>query len=150
MSFTSYSEQQTKKFAADLIKKFQPKLARRCLVLALEGELGSGKTIFAKGVAWALRIKKVIRSPSFIIEREFPYRSGKISGKFVHVDLWRIENDKELEKLNLVRHFQLGNIILIEWAEKIGKFLGSWEKKAIILSIKIKFLSEEKRKIEVN
>jgi len=145
--FLSNSEQETKKFASDLIKKFQNQLDKKCLIFALEGELGAGKTVFAKGVAEALGIKKVIRSPGFIIEREFPYRLGKISGKFFHIDLWRMESEKEIEKLDFKRYLQSGNIILIEWAEKLGslqkKFIS--HPQVLLTKIKIKFQGKNKR-----
>lgn len=151
MILISYSEKETKKFAADLIKEFQNQLNKKCLILALEGELGIGKTVFAKGVAEALGIKKVVRSPSFIIEREFPYKLFKISGKFVHIDLWRIESEKEIEKLKIERHFQPGNVILIEWAEKIKKFLSQIKKRStvVVVLVRLIYVDEKARKIEI-
>lgn len=149
--FISNSEQKTKKIAAGLVGRFKTKLAGKCLILALEGDLGAGKTVFAKGVAEALGIKKVIRSPSFIIEREFPYTLDGFSGKFFHVDLWRMESEPEIKRLKIEELIKPGNVIVIEWAEKVGdllpKLLG--ERKTLVLHIEINHIDEQKRNLDI-
>lgn len=147
----STSEKQTKKIARQLVEKYQNLLKNKCLIFALEGELGAGKTIFAKGVAEALGIKKVIRSPSFIIQREFPYKLENVSGNFFHIDLWRMESGAEVEKLKIQELIKSGNVILIEWAEKMGEKKMIFKKKNIILvKIKIKFVDETTRNFRLD
>jgi len=147
----SKSEEQTKKIAAELVNKFKNQLTKKCLIFALEGELGTGKTIFAKGVAEALGIKKIIRSPSFIIQREFPYTLGDLNGKFYHIDLWRMENEKEVAKLKIEDLTKSGNVVLIEWAEKMGILSEKFKKMldVIFLYIKIFHEGENERRLEV-
>ena len=150
--FISSSETQTKKIAAELVEKYAGLLKDKCLIFALEGDLGTGKTVFAKGVAEALGIKKVIRSPSFIIQREFSYQLDDISGNFVHIDLWRMENELEVEKLKIGEVVMPGNVILIEWAEKMAAELKRFakNKQKVSFSVKISYLKNTFRKIEIS
>lgn len=146
----STSEIETKKIANQLLDKYKKELEDKCLIFALEGDLGSGKTIFAKGVAEALGIKKVIRSPSFIIQREFPYKIDNLNGNFVHIDLWRMENEREVEKLKIEGLVKPGNVVLIEWAEKMGSLLNKITKieNSLVLRVKLRYINEKTRKIE--
>lgn len=98
------SSEETKQFAANLAKKFNRG------ILALSGELGSGKTTFAQGFARGLGIKEKIISPTFIIIRQYPTN-------FYHIDLYRVENFQELGLEEILAN--PNNIVLIEWAEKI-------------------------------
>lgn len=147
----SKSERQTKKIAGSLVKKFKDLLREKGLIFALEGDLGSGKTVFAKGVAEALGIKKIIRSPSFIIQREFQYQLENVDGNFVHIDLWRMESGAEVEKLKLEKLIKPGNVILIEWAGKKAGFLKKLKNKQqiILVLIKISFVDEMKRNLDI-
>jgi len=147
----SDSEKQTCLIAAGLIKKYQHESATKCLILALRGDLGSGKTVFAKGVAEALGIKKIIRSPSFIIQREFSFEIDKVKGNFVHFDLWRMESEEEVKKLKIEDSIKPGNVILIEWAEKMGTIAERLNglNEAKVITVKIGFIDEIKRKLEI-
>lgn len=147
----STSERQTKEIAAQLVKKYKNLLENKCLIFALEGDLGAGKTIFAKGVAEALGIKKVICSPSFIIQREFPFNFENINGNFVHIDLWRMESEEEVEKLKVEELIKPGNVILVEWAEKMVRMLEKLKnnQQIVLLSIKMSHLKNTFRKIEI-
>lgn len=151
MNLISYSEEQTKNIACELVRKYQQILSKKCLIFALEGELGTGKTIFAKGVAKALGIKKIIRSPSFIIEKEFPYSINDLGGKFYHLDLWRMESEDEVAKLKIEDLIKPGNVILIEWAEKMTAMLEKLRdfRKVVLFSVKLSYLKRSLRKIEV-
>lgn len=147
----SDSEVETKGIAKEIIEKYQGQISYKCLVLALEGDLGTGKTVFAKGIADALGIKKVIRSPSFIIMREFPYLLNGIKGIFFHIDLWRMRNEIEVRKLRMAELVKPENVLLIEWAERMEnlwpEILNGQEN--ILVKIKIKSVGESKRKIEI-
>jgi tRNA threonylcarbamoyladenosine biosynthesis protein TsaE len=90
-------------------------------VLALFGDLGAGKTVFAKGVANALgvkNVKKEVISPTFMIIRE---HAGKTP--FYHMDLYRVDSEDELRFLNLEDYFNRDAVTLIEWAEKGASIL---------------------------
>ena len=89
-------------------------------VVALVGELGAGKTQFIKGMATGIGVGKptYISSPSFTLINEYP---GRIP--FYHIDLFRLEREKEAEELGLEDYFQGKGIAAIEWADKIPSFL---------------------------
>ena len=72
MQVISKSPAQTRKIAADMAKKIIVKpTGRGAVIIALEGELGAGKTVFVKGFAAALGIKKGIRSPTFNLMKRY-------------------------------------------------------------------------------
>lgn len=89
-------------------------------VVALVGELGAGKTQFIKGMATGIGVGNptYISSPSFTLINEYP---GRIP--FYHIDLFRLEREKEAEELGLEDYFQGKGIAAIEWADKIPSFL---------------------------
>jgi tRNA threonylcarbamoyladenosine biosynthesis protein TsaE len=83
-------------------------------VVYLHGDLGSGKTTFARGFARALGVSVPIRSPTYtLIEL---YSAGPLT--LVHVDLYRLSGPEELEALGLREWTQPGHLWLIEWPEK--------------------------------
>jgi tRNA threonylcarbamoyladenosine biosynthesis protein TsaE len=89
-------------------------------VVALVGELGTGKTQFIKGLAAGAGVGRptYISSPSFTLINEYP---GRVP--FYHLDLFRLEQEKEAEDLGLEDYLQSGGIIAIEWADKIPSLL---------------------------
>ena len=87
-------------------------------VLYLYGDLGSGKTTFVQGLAEGLGVKQRIISPTFIIVRS--YKLEVIS--FYHIDLYRINNEKDVRGLGLEEIIDNPeNIVVIEWADKFAK-----------------------------
>lgn len=91
-------------------------------VICLYGELGSGKTTFAQGVAKAIGITSRLLSPTFIIVRRYslPQRAGFL----YHLDLYRIEGEKDLLGLGIQEILaDPSSVVLIEWAEKLGSLL---------------------------
>jgi tRNA threonylcarbamoyladenosine biosynthesis protein TsaE len=133
ISITSKSELETKKTAAKLAKflKVQD-------VLALCGDLGSGKTTFVKGLAGGLGIKEDnIISPSFMLIRQY---KGKVP--LYHFDLYRLEYLEQVEFLGYEEYFYGDGICCIEWANKIEELLPK-----DYLEIDFKFISAEERKI---
>jgi len=110
-------------------------------VVALVGELGAGKTQFIKGMATGIGVGKptYISSPSFTLINEYP---GRIP--FYHIDLFRLEREKEAEELGLEDYFQGKGITAIEWADKIPSFLPKE-----ILLIHIAYTGIHTRSIEI-
>ncbi len=102
------SPEETQKLAARLAAELKPGA-----VLALHGELGSGKTCFAQGLARALGVKGPVSSPTFILINE---HAGQMP--FFHVDLYRIRSEEEADTLDLDDYFEAGGVTLIEWAER--------------------------------
>lgn len=119
---------------------------RRGDVLALYGNLGSGKTTFVQGLANGLGITRRIISPTFVIVRSYKLRTNndeQITKYLYHVDLYRMENEKDIEGIGLHEILQdKFGIIVIEWAEKIVHHLPKrrWD-------IMFEYRSETKRVI---
>ncbi len=97
-------------------------------VIFLVGELGSGKTTFAQGVAQGLGVKELLRSASFVILWES--NSGRLP--LYHLDLYRLTS-QELNDLGLEEYFYGSGVTLVEWAEKIKEFSGNYLKLSFFL-----------------
>lgn len=90
-------------------------------VVALIGELGSGKTVFVKGIAKGLGVRDIrhVNSPSFVIIKE---HKGKIP--LYHFDIYRLERAaSSLDAIGYDEYFYGGGVTVIEWADKIEKLL---------------------------
>lgn len=138
-TFTTCSAEETRTAAKKIASKHKDGA-----IIALSGPLGAGKTTFVQGFAKGLGIKQKILSPTFIIVRQYkiPNSSG---GKFYHIDLYRLNSISQMENLGLEEIFiNPQNIILIEWAKKLGKLL---PKETVMINLKI--LSPAVRKISV-
>ena len=88
-------------------------------VLALKGNLGSGKTLFVKGVVAGLGSSADVTSPTFTILHE--YRGGRLP--VYHFDLFRVENQQALSRLGLDDYFFGDGISVIEWADRFPEFV---------------------------
>jgi len=110
-------------------------------VVALVGDLGTGKTHFIKGLAAGVGIKQTayVSSPSFTLIHEYP---GKIP--FYHLDLYRIDMETEAETLGLEEYFQGGGVTAIEWADKIPSLLPKE-----LLWVSLHYAGEHARSIEI-
>lgn len=124
----------------ELAKKFSHRLKRRD-ILALEGELGAGKTCFVQGLAAGLGVpeKLYVRSPSFTLMNE--YAGGKMP--LYHFDFYRLVKENELEDLGLDEYFSGDGVTVIEWADR---FPGSLPKSA--KHIRFRIVGENEREIE--
>ena len=139
----SISAQQTKDFGRKLAKEILRKSPReQAVVLALQGELGSGKTCFVQGFAQGLGIKEKILSPTFVIMKRFHVPCSMFHA-FYHFDCYRIENPKEILELGFKEIIaNPKNIIAIEWAERIEGIL---PRECTV--IKFDFINRTERKI---
>lgn len=127
--YTSRSVEDTLTIAQNIESEKFPNM-----VICLEGELGSGKTVFTKGFASALGIEDTITSPSFNIIKE--YTNGEIP--LYHMDVYRLEDNNE--DIGFKDYFNKGGITIIEWADIIKKEL---PKKR--LEIRFKVIDEDTR-----
>lgn len=148
LSLNSSSVEQTLSIAKRIIAKHLPLTLRFPLILALQGELGVGKTQFVKGLAELLNIKENISSPTYTLMREYPFSYSKYTGMLYHIDTWRLADQNELEStLHLKNILKAGNIVAIEWAGKAENILKTYEKDVPILVINIKELTVSTRQI---
>ncbi len=105
-----------------LVGTLAPKDANATLV-TLSGELGAGKTAFAKAVAKALGVEEVVTSPTFVLEKIY-LLSGQSFNRLVHIDACRLEKGADLAPLGFDELMgDAGNLILLEWPEKVSDAL---------------------------
>jgi tRNA threonylcarbamoyladenosine biosynthesis protein TsaE len=134
--FITQSPKETERLGEKIGKRIsQIRLKNQAQIIALEGDLGGGKTTFLKGLAKGMGIKEKILSHTFLLIRKFQ--------NFYHIDCYRIKKPSEILKLGfrkIVKDPQ--NIVAIEWAERIKGILPRK-----ILKIKFKILGKKKREI---
>ena len=104
------------------------------MVICLDGELGSGKTVFTKGFASSLGIDEAVTSPTFNIIKEYLY--GELP--LYHMDVYRLDGDTT--GVGIEEYFNKGGIVVIEWAKTIKDILPEER-----LEIKFKVIDENKR-----
>jgi tRNA threonylcarbamoyladenosine biosynthesis protein TsaE len=110
-------------------------------VIALIGDLGSGKTAFVQGLAAGLGVPGhvTITSPTFTLVNEYPGRK-----RLFHVDLYRIEQPDEIETVGLDEILYGDGVVAVEWAEKLsGQLPGPF------IEIHIDYVSETSRKFTI-
>lgn len=112
-AFTTRSPAATYRLAAKLVSRFPART-----VLALHGDLGSGKTCFVQGLALALGVQGLVTSPTFTLVHE--YQGFR---RLVHVDLYRIPNAVEALHLGMEDYFEADGITAVEWAERMAPAL---------------------------
>lgn len=115
-------------------------------VLLLTGDLGAGKTSFTQGFAQGLGITHRIISPTFIILRSYGVPANqKGVEKFFHVDLYRIQNENDIEGLGLPELMnKKEHVVVIEWPDRLGSLKPQqrWE-------LSFTTLSENSREITI-
>ncbi len=105
----------TNRVAKDLISKLKDNK-----VIALFGNLGSGKTTFTKALAKELGVKDNITSPTFVLMKIYDTNNKSIK-KLIHVDCYRLEDKEDLSNIGLEDYLEEDNaLVVIEWAEKIN------------------------------
>lgn len=117
-------------------------LSNKAFIVALKGDLGSGKTTFIQGLALGLKIKENVLSPTFVIQKDFSLQLKNFKNLY-HIDAYRLKNPEELLELgfkDLIKNPE--NLIVIEWADKVKKILPKE-----ILKIEFTNLEKNKRKI---
>lgn len=120
MLFVSKSVRETADFATKIAGKISKNFSKKPIVIALEGELGAGKTTFVRAFAKALGVKKNITSPTFVLIK--PYKTA--DKVIYHIDAYRLKDYKDLEKLGAKGMMtEPGSITLIEWSDRVKKII---------------------------
>lgn len=122
----------------DLGKKLAGKLVPDS-VIALNGTLGAGKTVFTKGIALGLGISETIKSPTFTIICQY---EGRLP--LYHMDAYRIFGDEEFEMTGGKELLTGGGVSVIEWSENIADSMPE-----NIIEVNIRVISPEEREIEI-
>ena len=126
---TTHSELET----IELAQNFESEKFEN-MVICLDGDLGSGKTVFTKGIANGLGIDENITSPTFTIIKE--YTSGEML--LYHMDVYRL--DGKVEGIGIEEYYNKNGIVIIEWAKTIRDYLPEER-----LEIVFKVVDENKR-----
>lgn len=113
-TYITTSPEDTWRLAGELLAQW-PRGRR---VLALQGNLGSGKTCFVQGLAMALGIRQPVVSPTFTIVREYPGPRP-----LYHIDLYRLSSPQEILAFGFEEYLNGDGITAIEWAERAGDLL---------------------------
>lgn len=125
---TTYNEQETIELAQNIESE-----GFANMIICLEGDLGSGKTVFTKGIANGLGIEETITSPTFNIIKEY---YGELP--LYHMDVYRLKGS--IDDLGIDEYFKKGGIVVIEWADMVEEYLPKER-----LNIKIKITGENTR-----
>lgn len=156
MIYYSHSKKDTQKVASGLAAKIKNG------AIALEGELGAGKTTFVQAFAKALGVKTKVKSPTFNIMKKYSISSNGYSSRsqdrgsattsglmasryLYHIDCYRLKDHNEAIPLGIKNIFEEPNcFVLIEWPERISKIL---PKK--LVRVHIDHIDKNKRKISI-
>ena len=130
-TYISNSREATEAFAAEYAKTL-----KAGDVVLLDGDMGAGKTAFAKGIAKGLGIQEEVTSPTYAYMNDY-------DGVLFHYDCYRIESIAQAEQLGLADYFDMGGICLIEWSQNIAELLPKRVKR-----VQIRKLGENEREIE--
>jgi tRNA threonylcarbamoyladenosine biosynthesis protein TsaE len=114
-------------------------LPRRAVVLLI-GNLGAGKTTFAKGIVEGLGAASAdeVSSPTFTLIHEYG------EGRVYHIDLYRLEEPREVATLGLDEIFERPAVVLVEWGERFPQLMP-----AARIEIRLRALEDDEREIEV-
>ena len=133
------SPEATQALGAEIAKRLKPGT-----VVALFGDLGSGKTCLAQGICKGIGVKDRVTSPTFIMINEY---SGHLEGSEIpiyHFDLYRLRDPIELYELGYEEYFYDDGICLIEWAERAEELLPE-----DALRVYLRYISDNERAVVV-
>jgi tRNA threonylcarbamoyladenosine biosynthesis protein TsaE len=135
--FVTHSAEETTELGRRLAAELSPPK-----LVVLRGELGAGKTTLIKGIAegYHAASQENVTSPTFTLIHE--YRSPGVN--VYHVDLYRVDTQRELDTLGVDDLFSEDSVVLIEWGEKFARFLRERD-----VEIAIERLGENDRKIAI-
>ena len=145
--FTSNSSHETKKIADYLIKKYVKRIDKKPLVFILEGEMGVGKTVFAKGLGEYLGAVDIV-SPTYVVYYEYPVKKGDMK-MFLHADLYNIEESEEFSHLGIENYLTEGTVICVEWGNRIGPLFEKIKEKSKVVVVEMSYKRHTHRIISV-
>lgn len=141
MHHISKSPEETHKIAKEFLETIYP-TGFSSVVVALEGNLGAGKTAFAQEVGKILGVVENLRSPTFVIEKIYKI-AWKGFKNLIHIDAYRLESETELLHLGweeIIKEKE--NLILVEWPENVAGIIPADAKRIYFM-----FIDENTREI---
>lgn len=139
------TEVEMRNLGKSIIEKNRKTIEEKGLLILFNAELGAGKTQMVKGIAAALGINEIVKSPTYSLIEEYTGTKGKL----VHIDAWRLENIAEFHQLDIKKYATPNNVIAVEWS---GGAEGSLKELSIdsgltLLTIDISYLDEKTREV---
>lgn len=134
-------------FAKEFLNTIQPN--NGATILCLQGDLGAGKTTFTQQIAKIFNIKDHITSPTFILQKKYEIKSSPFTNleqisQIIHMDMYRIEDVKELESLGFRELLKdPKNLLIIEWPEKVAEAIPK-----VSYMISFEFVDETTRRVQ--
>jgi L-threonylcarbamoyladenylate synthase len=147
-TYTSQSSEETRAIARTLMESMVHAVPEKAIVFALEGEMGAGKTQFAKGIAEAIGVHDVITSPTYTLMKEY---GGNVNGKavdFIHMDCWRMP-ETVASDLGIDEYIRPHAVIVIEWANQLIPYLHDKADKIVGFRLLLEPESETVRRIHL-
>lgn len=141
------SEDETKALAGKIVLKHWNAVIDTGLIIALDGPLGVGKTIFTKGVAEFLGISETITSPTYTYVEEYDYTRHQTAGRLFHADIWKIDSAKEAERLGFAEMLTPKAIVLVEWFENAQQYLTDLAEEKNVPIVHIGFSEDDNKRI---
>lgn len=111
--YISKSEDDTRKLAKKLAE-----IVKNGMVISLNGEMGAGKTTFTKMFAEALNVENYVTSPTFSLVNTY-YGSKELN----HLDLYRLEDELEVESIDIDNYYYPNGVTIVEWADRAKSYL---------------------------
>ena len=107
-------------------------------IVAMSGQMGSGKTTLVQAIVSKLGSDESVSSPTFGLVHEYNIPNGKL----IHMDLYRLEQESELEQIGFDDYLSTGNLCLIEWPELAAKHIQGG-----CHHLNIEWINDRKRKL---
>ena len=140
----SKSLKETQKLAKEFVGNIKASDKGLAFVVAMHGDLGSGKTTFVKAVAKAFGIENTVTSPTLVIEKIYKLENQEFDN-LIHIDAYRLKSGEELKTIGWEEVSKNPkNIIFIEWPNNVEDILPESKQEIIF-----KFVDENTREIEV-
>lgn len=140
MQHISKSREETSIIANNFLNSLEPQ--SEAMVIALQGDLGAGKTAFAQEIGKILGVVENMCSPTFVIEKIYSIKFKDFK-RLIHIDAYRLEDEKELTHLGweeIIKEPE--NLVLIEWPENVSGLIPKSARR-----IYFKFVDENTREI---
>ncbi len=124
---TTFSKDEITNVARELLAVLSRVRGESATIVALSGDLGAGKTTLTQSIACELGVTEQLISPTFVIMKRYEIPKSKSEGIFstlIHIDAYRLESSRELERLGWAELIvDPKNLIIIEWPEKVPELI---------------------------
>jgi len=147
--FTTSTARETQRYARYILEQMLFNIRTdKPLIFIIQGEMGVGKTVFAKGLGEALGVTDIFSQTNVVY---FDYKvTHKKLEKFVHADLFNIETKEEFDYLAMEQYLKSKTIWCVEWGEKIGSIFYVIKKHAKVIFVRMSYININKRRIQIS